>query len=431
MPKKPATSSRYGASAISLPDNTMSIFTKITVLFLISLTLMIGIGYKIDTINTQKYESVVFQKYFQDGRKIFRWMSTSTADELEDKFKSLNLIKMPPVKTDEVIMRQTHTFGLFEIIKGENGEYILHIRYIDEDIYLRDTTLQEGLREGWILNALVIADIVVLAIIFIIIIRMLSPLHSITGSMRRFAKGEYQSRVLTQSHDEIGEVARSYNDMAQTIENLIQSRQELLRDVGHELRTPIARGMFALEELVDSKVRNTLKQSFKELDQLTQELLEIEKLQATDTLQSEIFSAETLVMESLSKLHVTDESNISVNINSNFTMTGDLHYLSLAVKNLLDNALKYADRFPIILEVETNVIRVFNYGKPLEKEFSYFLTPFTRQESSRTTQGFGLGLNIVSKIIAKHGYSLTYGYENGKHCFSVITEKNSTKERVL
>ena len=400
----------------------MSIFTKITFLFLISLTLMVGIGYKIDTINTEKYEAIVLQKYLLAGRKIFRWMATSTADELKDEFRTLNLVKIAPVTPKKVLMRQSHTFGLIEIFKDQRSEYILHIRYIDDDIFLRDTTLQEVLREGWILNALVVADIVVLAVIFVLILRMLSPLNSITGSMRRFALGDYHSRSTIASHDEIGEVARSYNDMAQTIENMILSREELLRDVGHELRTPIARGMFALEALEESSARETLKYSFKELDQLTRELLEIEKLQATDTMQSTPFTAETLVMEALSKLYIDDESKIAVKINDNFTLRGDLHYLSLALKNLLDNALKYADQFPIFLEVDSNRISVLNHGKPLEKEFSYFLTPFTRQERSRTSEGFGLGLNIVSKIVSKHGYTLSYEYKEGKHCFSIITE---------
>lgn len=400
----------------------MSIFTKITLLFLISLTLMVGIGYKIDTINTEKYEAIVLQKYLLDGRKIFRWMATSTADELKDEFRTLNLVKIAPVTPKKVLMRQSHTFGLIEIFKDEKSEYILHIRYIDDDIFLRDTTLQELLREGWILNALVVADMVVLAVIFVLILRMLSPLNSITGSMRRFALGEYHSRSPIASHDEIGEVARSYNDMAQTIENMILSREELLRDVGHELRTPIARGMFALEEVEESSARETLKHSFKELDQLTRELLEIEKLQSTDTMQSTPFTAETLVMEALSKLYIDDESKIAVKINDNFTLRGDLHYLSLALKNLLDNALKYADQFPILLDVDSNRISVLNHGKPLEKDFNYFLTPFTRQERSRSSEGFGLGLNIVSKIVSKHGYTLEYTYENSRHCFSILVK---------
>ncbi|MDD2368481.1 MAG: ArsS family sensor histidine kinase [Sulfuricurvum sp.] len=400
----------------------MSIFTKITLLFSISLLLMIGIGYQIDTINTQKYESLILQKYIVDGRKIFGWMATSSANELDNKLKTINLVKTAPELPERMLVRQPHTFGVFEIFEAKNGDYVLHVRYIDEEIYLHDKSFLEVQKKGWVLNTLVIADIAVLIIIFISILRMLSPLNSIASSMRSFAKGAYRSRSEVRTRDEIGEVAQTYNEMAQTIENLILSRQELLRDVGHELRTPIARGLFALEQIEDSKAKATLKHSFQELDQLTRELLEIEKLQATDTIQSEKFSAETLVMEALSKLCLEDESAVKIEIKNNFILSGDVHYLSLALKNLLDNALKYTDRLPIVLEIDINRISVSNHGKPLEKDFSYFLTPFTRQESSRTTQGFGLGLNIVSKIIIKHGYQLTYDYKNEYHCFSIIVE---------
>lgn len=398
----------------------MSIFTKITALFVVSLALMIGIGYRIDTINTQKYESIVLQKYVLDGQKIFTWMATSSVDELESKFRTLNLVKTGPVAAKETLMRQTHTFGIFEILKAEGGDYILHIRYIDEELFLQDTTLQEVQKEGWVLNALVIADIAVLSVIFMIILRMLSPLHSIAGSMRRFAIGEYGSRSIIESKDEIGEVAHTYNEMAQTIENLILSRQELLRDVGHELRTPIARGLFALEEIESSPAKETLKRSFLQLDQLTQELLEIEKLHATDTIRIERFSVETLVLEALSKLCLSDESMIRIDIQTNFILEGDLSYLSLALKNLIDNALKYADRFPIIVEITSHHISVLNHGDPLQKPFSHLLAPFARDEHSRTTQGFGLGLNIVSKIVDKHRFKLAYHYENGYHRFSII-----------
>ncbi|MDD2783355.1 MAG: ArsS family sensor histidine kinase [Sulfuricurvum sp.] len=400
----------------------MSIFTKITLLFSISLLLMIGIGYQIDTINTQKYESLILQKYIVDGRKIFSWMATSSANELDTKLKSINLAKTAPVLPKRMLIRQPHTFGVFEIFESKSGDYVLHVRYIDDEMYLHDQSFQEAQKNGWVLNALVVADIAVLIIIFISIVRMLSPLNSIASSMRNFAKGAYRSRSEVRSNDEIGEVARTYNEMAQTIENLILSRQELLRDVGHELRTPIARGLFALEQIEDSKVKETLKHSFQELDQLTRELLEIERLQATDTLQSEKFSAETLVMEALSKLCLVDESAVKIEIKNNFILEGDLYYLSLALKNLMDNALKYTDRLPIILDVDLNRITVLNHGKPLEKDFTYFLTPFTRQENSRTTQGFGLGLNIVSKIVNRHGYTLSYDYKNEYHCFSIIVE---------
>lgn len=425
MRKNPVTSNRCGASAINLRGKPMSIVTKVTVLFIVSLALMIGIGYQIDRLNTQKYESVLLQKYLLDGRKIFGWMATSSSAELTMRLKTLNLVQTSAETPKRFILRQPHTFGTFEIFEAMSGDYVMHLRYIDDDLYLRDTNLREAQREEWILNAFIIADIAVLAIIFALIIRMLSPLGAIASSMRRFAQGEYASRSDVHTRDEIGEVANTYNEMAQTIENLILSRQELLRDIGHELRTPIARGMFALEQIGDSNVRESLKRSFTELDQLTRELLEIEKLRSAEAIAHDPFSAETLVLEALGKLHLVDESAIEVTIASNFTLHGDVHYLSLALKNLMDNALKYADTLPIEVRVEGRDICVMNRGKALSKEVSQLVEAFVREEESRTTPGFGLGLNIVARIVEKHGYRLTYAYENGTHRFCICTGLSS------
>jgi two-component system OmpR family sensor kinase len=66
--------------------------------------------------------------------------------------------------------------------------------------------------------------------------------------------------------------------MASSLENLIKTREELLRDIGHELRTPIAKGKFAIEKIDDFSQKELLKKIFKDLEILTNELIELEKL---------------------------------------------------------------------------------------------------------------------------------------------------------
>lgn len=83
-----------------------------------------------------------------------------------------------------------------------------------------------------------------------------------------------------------------------------------------------------------------------DLETLTNELLELEKLNSSK-LEMSTFSAETLILEALSKLYISDESKIQVTIEEDFKITGDLHYLCLALKNIIDNALKYATKLPI------------------------------------------------------------------------------------
>ena len=86
-------------------------------------------------------------------------------------------------------------------------------------------------------------------IIFLYILNLLKPLKEITKELTNFANGKFSSRININSKDEIGILANSFNIMASSLENSIKTREELLRDIGHELRTPIAKGKFAIEKI--------------------------------------------------------------------------------------------------------------------------------------------------------------------------------------
>ena len=204
--------------------------------------------------------------------------------------------------------------------------------------------------------------------------------------------------------------------MASNLENLITTREELLRDIGHELRTPIAKGKFAIEKIDDFSQKELLKKIFKDLEILTNELIELEKLNSTK-LNITTFKAETLIVESLAKLYLDDESKIEIEIIDDFKIKADLYYLSIVLKNLIDNAIKYTSSFPIKIIVKTNEISVLNQGKALAKELDYYLKPFTQELSQR--DGFGLGLSIVKKIIDRHDFRLEYSYRNESNIFKI------------
>ena len=130
------------------------------------------------------------------------------------------------------------------------------------------------------------------------------------------------------------------------------------------------------------------------------------------------FKVSTLVLESLSKLAIEDESKVSVLIKNDFTIEGDLYYLTLALKNLIDNAMKYAKEFPIIIESKDNKIFVKNIGDELLNDLIYYIQPFTREPNQ--VEGHGLGLNIVNKILELHNFNLKYKYKDSYNTFIVI-----------
>ena len=375
------------------------------------------IGYWTDSINSKRMDKLVKEKYLKVIEDIFR--NIENKNYINSLIEKNYLVKLEEfTKTnEETIYKQTYTFGQIEILKKIfDDEFIIKIDYLD-DSFVFKTPNEQNLNDKTILNILVFLDIFILLLIFLYILKLLNPLKTITNVIENFAKGNLSTRIDINSKDEIGILANSFNTMASSLENSIKTREELLRDIGHELRTPIAKGKFAIEKIDDFSQKELLKKIFQDLEKLTNELIELEKLNISK-LNLTIFSAETLVLESLGKLYLEDESKVDIEIFEDFKIEGDLYYLSIALKNLIDNALKYAISFPIIIKVDKNQISILNSGEKLSKEFEYYLKPFTQELIQR--DGFGLGLSIVKKILDKHNFQLIYSYKNGFNIFKII-----------
>ncbi len=395
----------------------MSIFRKLTILFVISFILMTIIGLWIDNINSKRVDSFAKEKYLK------------VVDEVLKNIENKNYINSLLVKNDlekvaildknglETIYSQDSTFGNISISKYKSlNVYILKIKYLDEE-YIFKALEQESLSDKTILNILVFLDILALLLMFLFIIKILNPLKTITKEIKAFSNGNLSTRLDIKSNDEIGTLANSFNKMASSLEESIKTREELLRDIGHELRTPIAKGKFAVEKIDNFLQKELLKKIFFDLERLTNELIELEKLNITK-LKLTTFSAETLILDSLGKLYLEDEKKIEINIYEDFKIEADLYYLSIALKNLIDNALKYTTSFPIILEVSKNKISISNKGEKLVKDFEHYLKPFTQELAQR--DGFGLGLSIVKKVLDRHNFRLLYNFENGINTFKIL-----------
>jgi two-component system OmpR family sensor kinase len=394
----------------------MSIFKKISILFILSLVLMSVIGFWTDNINSKRMNKLIQEKYLTIIEDILKNIENKSYIETIFKRNNFTILKESQNSSNEIIYTQNNTFGKIEILKEMfDDEFIIKINYLDEE-YILKTPDEENLNEKNILNFLVFLDIFVLFLIFLYILTLLSPLKKITKQIINFANGELSSRININSKDEIGILANTFNNMATSLENSIKTREELLRDIGHELRTPIAKGKFAIEKIDDFSQKELLKKIFSDLETLTNELIELEKLNLTK-LNFTTFSAETLIIESLEKLYLEDESKIEIKINEDFKISGDLHYLSTALKNLIDNALKYAISYPIIIETNKNELSISNKGTKLSKELEYYIKPFTQELAQR--DGFGLGLSIVKKIVDKHHFQLLYSYEKEFNIFKI------------
>jgi len=360
---------------------------------------------------------IQINNYISDAKVILTYLAKGENRRLQNQLSELGLKRVDKIfyiSEESVIFKKSLTYGEIKVIKRDY-RYYLYIKYLDNEILVYDKSQEETIKERTFTSLLMILDITLLIVIYLIVLKMISPLKQISQTMRLFSNGDLSVRTDLKIDDEIGEVAKSFNKMAEKLQKTLQSKEELLRDVGHELKTPIAKGKFALEKLEDSRSKETIKKVFEELDRLTTEILQI-KLLDEENLNISKFKASTLIAEALSKLF-TKEEDIEVVIDD-FTIEADLYYLSIALKNLIENGIKYSSNLPILIEAKSGKITVANKGKKLDKDFEYYLQPFTRNSNDKP--GFGLGLNIVKKIVDKHGFLLKYHHYDEKNLFTIV-----------
>jgi two-component system, OmpR family, sensor kinase len=240
------------------------------------------------------------------------------------------------------------------------------------------------------------------------------------GVLQLFKDDENSIKVDIGENNELSEITNNLNSYLEKQHEIIHSREELLRNISHELKTPIAKGKFLLENLKTkhkSSEITSINGVFLDIEELTSKLLQREKLNFA-TLKSSEFKVSSLILEALSKLSIDDESKIKLKIINDFYIVGDKYYLTIALKNLIDNAMKYADNFPVEIEAKNSRLNVKNIAQKLSNDLIYYVRPFTREPNQQS--GHGLGLNIVNKIIQKHNFKLEYDYKNPHNIFSIV-----------
>ena len=263
---------------------------------------------------------------------------------------------------------------------------------------------------------LVLAAIALLC--WLLAVNIASPLGSLARTVDRFGRGELSLRVNSKRRDEIGDLSRSFDQMAESLQTLLAAERRLLQDISHELRSPLARLSFAAELTRTAQDRNAAAARLrKEIDRLTSlvgALLQMTRLEGDPSSRNmESVPLRPLLEELVDDCRVEAEARgcrLMLQTGPTVTVQADRELLRRAAENILRNAIRYApEGTPIETTLASDgaaaLITVRDYGPGVPQELlPKIFTPFFRVDASRdnATGGVGLGLSIAQRAVNLH-----------------------------
>jgi len=341
--------------------------------------------------------------------------------EKEKKF--YHEFKMRPVSLDErrllllsqseVIFESESVYGKMKVFSIGKNKY-LYLRRYGYSLMLQD---KRSDRRRTTITLFVTSLIAILfLLLYIGIMKKLSPLKKLHRQIEEFANGNMNIKINQRSTDEIGKIAQSFDDAIHYIRSLLESKNLFMRNMMHELKTPITRGRIAIEMVEDGSSKEMLIRAFERMNELIGELAHVERL-TTQGFQPHLTESniDRIINEAVNLL-LCDKDQLTITTEHESLVT-DVKLLTLAIKNLLDNALKYSEDDHASIITNGKSIKVLSKGKSLEYPLNYYLEPFTQEE--KRNPGFGLGLYIVNNIANRLDYQLNYYHKNEHNIFEL------------
>ncbi len=265
------------------------------------------------------------------------------------------------------------------------------------------------------------------------------PMRQLRAGFERVAQGDLSVRllpVMRQRHDELTEVARDFDSMAERLEELVSAREQLLHDVSHELRSPLARLQLAigLARQNPDNVENSLQRIEHEserLDKMIGELLALSRAENHNIAEDdEYFDLRELVTVVVNDARYEAqvpgvEILLQVSPSDDYTVKGNAELIRRAIDNIVRNALRFSthgQQVKVLLSQvdKSYLIQVSDQGPGVdESKLSSIFDPFVRVKSAMSGKGYGLGLAITRKVILAHGGQVEA--RNGEQGGLVIT----------
>lgn len=288
-----------------------------------------------------------------------------------------------------------------------------------------------GVIQAWrsLLNIFLIAafSIMVLALItsFISAKMRARPINEMADAAVKFAHGDFSSRVSVDNrNDEIGDLAVSFNQMAESLEQSESRRSDFISNVAHELKTPMTTISGFADGILDGTIPQTEQRRYletisaetKRLNRLVRSMLDLSRMQSAtyEELMQKSFDVSEILAETLVLFEPKiNAKKLDVNVSlpeDPMPVCGDRDSITQVIYNLLENAVKFADPgselgVSLFKQNSKAYVSIKNHGPTIpEDELPLIFDRFHKTDRSRSIDrdGYGLGLYIVKTILGNH-----------------------------
>jgi two-component system OmpR family sensor kinase len=407
----------------------LSVTTFIHILFSVAIIILIATFTLFHYWNQDRQKIDEFKRYqLVSITFLSRLQLYPSQEELKKLYEELHVKPLPQDKAEQMkqkILEEGETIfrggsrqlGQVRVFNVE-GERYIYVQRMSYNLMLKDDVPENFFFEIAVTLGIVLTSLLLL--IYIAVLRKLYPLKKLHRQIQRFAQGDMNVEITYEHDDEIGKIAKSFDEAIRHINHLSTSKNLFMRNLMHELKTPITKGRIVVEMLDDETTKKVLIRAFERMNELISELAEIERV-TTQSFEPnfEYILLSELVHES-QELLMSDSNCMRTEIDE-MALTTDKKLMTLVLKNLLDNGIKYGKDKCVLLRTRNGMIEVVSKGEPLEHPLSYYTEPFSQAE--KRSSGFGLGLYIVDTILKKIGYRLGYRHEDGLNIFMLVPEK--------
>ncbi|CAA6809909.1 MAG: two-component sensor histidine kinase [uncultured Sulfurovum sp.] len=393
-----------------------------SLLFQVSLFFMLLL-LVINTLFVLQYELELKQaderllKRFHEAERFLHRPGHPPPHEREDQLYSL--LNMEFVDEDEIesielkkILLEEKSLSIYE-----DEKYLYYVHEERRHGHKKALRFENKQSERKEISSLLLALLVnvLLFSFYFYIIKKLQPLQRLKQKIVRFSEGGLEVSLPQKGQDEISEVSNEFNNAISKIQSLQESRNLFLRNIMHELKTPISKGKLITDLMDDTKNQERLQRIFSRFEYLLGEFTKIEQVTSNALVVNKNRFRVVDILDNSFDILLIESSDVRLEINANLEIDVDYELMSIAFKNLIDNALKYGVD-SVKIRIEKDAIVFESKGEALEN--SSFEMAFNRafEDSSK---GLGLGLYITHHIVKRHGFELKYEYHKGLNSFKV------------